>query len=387
MQNRFTVSLSSCAILLWCSTGSVVHAVDRAELKFIPAGWKVECDAQGDLTGHKTRDVAIITGLNAGGGFGHADERKVIILLRGADGKLQKSVEAGKCLPLGAGPSGGDPTISIEDHAVVLNQFGGSREKGDTTYRYKLINGQWRLAGYRGSYYDSLGAGIPQSTTDVNFITGRLRADLKVDGNVAQHTDFIELYAYRGKPPASGDWKVPSTVLDKVELLSQGARRWNGATDLSVRVYGMHDENKLYIQAAVTDDVVTPEDSVALLDTAGKPIEPEMRKHVLAEHGYSEFLQYDLHKPVFSDMTYAMGESGKEAVFLPVRLEVVDSDGGGRAKKGVLSPAISSGGTKIRAGILLCPWSGLPKIQDVDVQDGSVHNIILDFPPDSPSGT
>lgn len=73
-----------------------------------------------------------------------------------------------------AGPSGGEPEVGIDRGAVLVRQYGGSRERFDETFPYMLRQDHWELIGFTIDWADTLDPERAHTTQDVNFITGRV---------------------------------------------------------------------------------------------------------------------------------------------------------------------------------------------------------------------
>lgn len=319
--------------------------------------WAVEQYKYGDLTGRKTKDAAIMVALNPEHAFGAAENRRLVIALRGADGKLHKTAEGTNSMPLGAGPAGGDPELEIKRNSVFVSQFGGSREKGMDTYQYKNVGGEWRLIGMTSEWYDSLDENIPNSKTDINFLTNYVEASIGGNKGGTKSVSFYEIPSTKGIPPTSNaEWKAPYLVLKSKD-----------AADFSARVQSMHDANVLYLRITATDNSVLPEDSVKL-----EGAEPIKRMRTALPNGYVENLAFSLKAPPFANAI----SDHPEAAFLPLTLTIVDADNNAPALKRVTT-AVSAKGVKPHGGLLLMPATNSYTLQNVDVRESSVHPLVF----------
>ena len=166
----------------------VPDSVDTAQ-QFVPAGWRAEeaKPKEIDLNGDGKPDLAFVISNGGSGASGPGEPSVVkhvlILALRGADGKLHRSVVSDAAVQDGdEGGSFGDPfqDLSIERGAVVIMHFGGSRERWNFTHRYRFQNGQWTLIGLDIGYTDSTD---PENYNDqdIKLSTGLVEASEKGD--------------------------------------------------------------------------------------------------------------------------------------------------------------------------------------------------------------
>jgi hypothetical protein len=112
---------------------------------FVPRGWKIEGQTEGDLNGDSRPDVALklIEDLpeETADGTLNIRYRALLVLLRTENGKLHRAASAARLLQCtGCGgmlgnPGGGD--ITIEKGVIIVSQLSGSRESTDLTQRFR----------------------------------------------------------------------------------------------------------------------------------------------------------------------------------------------------------------------------------------------------------
>jgi hypothetical protein len=153
---------------------------------FVPRGWSVKARAEGDLNKDGRNDVAailIFDGENSGKEKFEDYPRLLVFLLRQPDDTLQLSAASDQVI-LGKNMGGvyGDPfqSLKIEHGTVVVNHYGGSREKWGNVYRFRYQEGDWFLIGKTIFTSDSLSR--KKDTTDTNLLTGKV-IETKVTAN------------------------------------------------------------------------------------------------------------------------------------------------------------------------------------------------------------
>jgi hypothetical protein len=112
---------------------------------FVPRGWKIEGQTDGDLNGDSKPDTALklIEDLpeETADGALNIRYRALLVLLRMENGKLHRAAAADRLLQCtGCGgmlgnPGGGD--ITIEKGVLIISQLSGSRESTDLTQRFR----------------------------------------------------------------------------------------------------------------------------------------------------------------------------------------------------------------------------------------------------------
>src|SRR5262245_22551458 len=103
------------AVAMCAGLSAIADEQTPAEITtFARAPWKVESFVYGDLTGKKTNDAAIMLAKNPSADTGHADDRKLIVALRGANQKLQQAVESRNAVPGADWINAQAPEVSIK---------------------------------------------------------------------------------------------------------------------------------------------------------------------------------------------------------------------------------------------------------------------------------
>ncbi len=123
---------------------------DTAELlQFTPDPSRIRMERRGDLDGDGDEDVLLVLAPRPGADT-RFDSRTLLVLVRGADGKLAKAVDNPEAIPCErCGGMMGDPLqdISIDKSGFTLRLEGGSRELWSQTFRfdYSRKDAMWML--------------------------------------------------------------------------------------------------------------------------------------------------------------------------------------------------------------------------------------------------
>ncbi len=117
---------------------------------FAPDPSLIRMERRGDLDGDGDEDVLLVLAPEAGADA-RFDQRTLLVLLRGADGKLAHAVENPEAIPCErCGGMMGDPLqdIYIGNSGFTLRLEGGSRELWSQTFRfdYSRKDAMWVLA-------------------------------------------------------------------------------------------------------------------------------------------------------------------------------------------------------------------------------------------------
>jgi hypothetical protein len=112
---------------------------------FVPRGWKIEGQVEGDLNADSKPDTVLklIEDLpeETAEGALNTRYRALLVLLRTGTGKLQRAAAGTRVLQCaGCGGMLGNPgggVISIEKGVLVIDQLSGSRESTDLTQRFR----------------------------------------------------------------------------------------------------------------------------------------------------------------------------------------------------------------------------------------------------------
>ncbi|MGB7923847.1 MAG: hypothetical protein WCF57_11440 [Pyrinomonadaceae bacterium] len=147
---------------------------------FVPRGWKIEGQTEGDLNADSKPDIVLkliedLPDETADGALNRR-YRALFVLLKTADGKLHRAAAAARLLQCtGCGgmmgnPGGGD--ITIEKGVLIIAQFSGSREVNDLTqrFRYDPRLKRFVLIGEDLDYRDRV-TGESEHTSS-NYLTG-----------------------------------------------------------------------------------------------------------------------------------------------------------------------------------------------------------------------
>lgn len=112
-----------------------------------PAGFDVLGGAKGDLDKDNTEEKVVVYNTQRQTDFGTERELHIYKQKNGGWELWHKSV--GAVLPSENGGMMGDPfeSVSIENGSIVLQHFGGSRQKWHYTHRFRNQNNGWQLIG------------------------------------------------------------------------------------------------------------------------------------------------------------------------------------------------------------------------------------------------
>lgn len=155
-----------------------------AKRKFVPDGWSVEQELQGDLNGDGINDAVLM--LVEDGHAGPTDEaaRSLVVLAGQADGSFQQMGANRKLLLCVQcfGALGDEPRLSIQRNVLVVEQEAGSRETTSGLWRLRFdpASKRIRLIGLDVKWTDrATGKAKVEST---NYLTGkRVTESLRYD--------------------------------------------------------------------------------------------------------------------------------------------------------------------------------------------------------------
>jgi hypothetical protein len=143
---------------------------------FVPAGWKVLKQAEGDLNKDGVPDAVLaLASIQEDASAEEAMEapRPLLILLKQADGSFVLSgSHPDFILCKMCGGVFGDPLegVKIERGTVVVTHYGGSNQKWGTTHRFRFQDGDWYLIGQTEMSRNGLTG--EHHETDKNLVTG-----------------------------------------------------------------------------------------------------------------------------------------------------------------------------------------------------------------------
>ena len=142
---------------------------------FVPVGLEILMEAAGDLNQDGKPDAALVLRNPAENTIPVTEEwpRLLVLLLQKPEGGYRlaaKSRQAILCRTCGG--VFGDPLaeIQIKNGVLVIDHYGGSRDRWGYTHRWRHQDGDWVLIGETKSSSDTFG---PEAKTDdVNLLTG-----------------------------------------------------------------------------------------------------------------------------------------------------------------------------------------------------------------------
>lgn len=363
---------------------SIPDAADSAA-GFVPAGWRLLEAAEGDLNGDGRADMALVAA--------HDEEqsepnettwqepRLLVIALRDGGGKLRRSAAAaGAVMCRGCGGVFGDPFagVSIERGAVVVNHYGGSRERWAFADRFRYEGDRWVHIGETERHMDSTNPDLEEER-DANLVTGLVIESARGRPRGNYRRAFYELRAGRVEraPVLDGrlsaeEWPGTTVKLEGKDNVVAGATTWKGAADASARLGAVYTGGDLYLRAEVTDDSVVAGDEVRLVGRNGQVVKPLETKTVASGGGYVVESRYATKTLGIDEIEARVNELkgyGATAEDLPedrvlrASIEVVDADAGQKLSS-VLST--SRGGRKYPGTIRLTPRPGPPLLLNFD---------------------
>lgn len=185
MKNQVFVFLWSCFIFCSCNLDfnqskpdpttsddktTTPKEVPPFEVEF-PDGYKILTQASGDLTGDLVDEKVLV--LNTGQMGDMGEERVLLVFQVEKDEWKMIHRASGPIMPSEHGGVMGDPlqSVSVENGAIVIKHFGGSRVKWDKTHRFKYHGGKWDLVKATLIEEDAC---IEKETFDYNLLSGRV---------------------------------------------------------------------------------------------------------------------------------------------------------------------------------------------------------------------
>jgi hypothetical protein len=389
MKSRITFILRGLAVALllagFHSPGAAQDEIKRPPLRvpevadtalqLVPPGWRAEeqVPKEVDLNGDGRTDVAFVIshgGTGAPGDDPLAVVKHVLVLaLRGADGKLHRSIVSDDAVLDGdEGGAFGDPfeSLALEKGAVVIIHYGGSRDRWGYTHRYRYQSGQWMLIGLSFGSTDSLNL-EHFDKHDINLMTGAVDAGKKGDDEGRSKRPEISGSYYElevlpvdqapsiGGSAAPGEWPGYTVRLSEKSQVYRNRRLWHGPRDLSALLHAVRFGEDLFLSAQVTDNEVEPGDLVRLVTKKGLVIKPLESKLKPSGKGYVFEARYSLETIVKASQpgdkyalealqTFVSPSSGGsfEGLELPVAVEIIDVDRSAAPKvRGFLSTRLA----------------------------------------------
>ncbi|MFT4666869.1 MAG: hypothetical protein ACI9RM_000674 [Ulvibacter sp.] len=143
----------------------------------MPKSFKILNEKEGDLDKDGIPEKVIVYDTEKETDFG--TERQIYIYKKDNDKWVLWKKSIGAVLPSLHGGAMGDPFegISIEKNCIVINHFGGSRQKWNYTHRFRYQNGGFQLIGATvnsGSPCDSF------FTFDYNLSNGKMNYEKEI---------------------------------------------------------------------------------------------------------------------------------------------------------------------------------------------------------------
>ncbi len=147
---------------------------------FVPNGWKIEQQIEGDLNHDSLPDTVLqlIEAKPEKDSQGDYQDRyrALLILLKTKDGKFSRAGVANKLIQctscggmLGFGGAGAD--LKIKNGVLIVSQFSGSREAREVVQLFRYASNNFYLIGEDSTMRDrAMGSSTATST---NFLTGK----------------------------------------------------------------------------------------------------------------------------------------------------------------------------------------------------------------------
>lgn len=296
----------------------VPEAVTEAA-KFAPPGWRVREGTlkEGDLNNDGRPDALLVI---SHGGEGDAEavyaKNVLVLALRGSDGKLHRSIVNDDAVLDGdEGGAFGDPfdSVAIDRGVVVINHYGGSRDRWNFSHRYRYQNNQWTLIGLTLGNSDTLNL-EHYDDQDINLSTGLVNAREKGDiewrikkPEISGSYYELEVLPVTQAPRIDGiatvgEWPGYKIKLNEKSQVFRNRQLWSGAADLSAQVHSLRVGADLFLCAEVTDNEVLDGDTVRLVTKRGLPIKPIESKMTPNGTGYTFEARYSLNEIVKATM-------------------------------------------------------------------------------------
>jgi hypothetical protein len=347
----------------------VPEAADTAA-KFVPRGWRLEDETlkEADLNGDGRPDAAFVISHGGDANDSGVVKHVLILALRGSDGKLHRSVVNDAAVFDGdEGGVFGDPFqgLSVARGVVAIQHYGGSRDRWSFTHKYRYQNGQWELIGLEVGSTDTLDL-EHYDDQEINLSTGLVNAKKKgrdgPDGEIIPTPEIGGSYYELQVSPvekaptingklAPGEWPGYTVRLNDKSSVYRGRQLWTGINDLSAQLHAVRVGEDLFLCAQVTDNNVTSEDTVRLVNKRGQIIRPRESKKGASGNGYVFEARYSLKeiarflktedKYIVENLEMTLDPASvyadSQGFPLPVSVEIVDVDKAFVPARGVLS--------------------------------------------------
>ena len=361
----------------------------KTHTSFVPEGWEETSLIKADLNGDQREDVAMVitwTGPLPDNTQFEWIRHVLVLALRHDDGSLERSAVSDRAvLDNTEGGVLGDPfqELRIERGAVVIEHYGGSRNRWGITTRFRYQNGRWMLIGRTDEetdntypdFLDKVDHNLSTGLVIRNFRSGGLGEEELYPAQRAllKHPEvrYWQLPAplmSKAPPiegtPASADWEFGSLILNRKEQVITNLDLWKGPADLSARLRAVSTTEGLSLRAEVTDDQAVSQDRVRLTNQKSDEIVPGTTRRTATKMGYVMGMSWSkakLRAALGEDSPYWLDpdkEESNEATTiedLSVLIEIQDVDAGQPLATLSTRPV----GTLYAAGILICDPSDL----------------------------
>jgi hypothetical protein len=180
---------------------------EKSVKAFIPKGYSMLEDAEGDLNGDGIADKVFVIERNDSNNWMMSDsvdtyERILVILFREADHYILKDTNSRCILCKACGGAFGDPFagLDIKKRVLTISHYGGSNWRWSFDRKFRYQNDAFYLIGatdhsfLAGGYCEKYKENAATHYTDVNFITGkRYRENISEDcKHKDENTDVVE---------------------------------------------------------------------------------------------------------------------------------------------------------------------------------------------------
>jgi len=147
--NNMKKRLSTCILVLFIFSSMPCTSQENNEFEInkTPNSFKILDEIEGDLDKDGVSEKVIVYDTEKETDFG--TERQIYIYKKNNDKWELWEKSIGAILPSQHGGMMGDPFegISIERNCIVINHFGGSRQKWNYTHRFRYQSGDFQLIG------------------------------------------------------------------------------------------------------------------------------------------------------------------------------------------------------------------------------------------------
>ena len=356
---------------------------------FVPHGWDEKVVVEADLNGDQRDDVAMViswTSRPPGDVDSNRKEHVLVLALRQDDGSLKRSaVSDGAILDDFEGGVLGYPfqELRVERGAVVIEHYGGSRNRWEISTRYRYEKGRWVLIGrtdvdtdvHYPEFIDKVDHNMSTGLVIRNFKSGGLSEEEleRAPRRLLKHSEvrywrlptpvLDKAPALDGLLPAI-DWGSHSLAMNRKEHAITNTDGWKGPADLSGILRAVVAPGGLFLRVDVTDDQVTSEDGVRLTNLNGDEIQAESMTRTATTTGYVMGMSWSKaqlrdalgeDRPYWLDPDREASDESTEIEELPVVIQIHDVDSG---QPGVVL-STRPVGAPYAAAILICTPSDL----------------------------